>query len=277
MTHSTEPSSLVPIVEAGVAAWPALPVDRDAFLQHLAAMPPPKLAYAGDLLLSFACASKNDTAIRALDALVRTEVAAAVARLDSSPSFADDVGQKLREHLLLSSPPTIATYAGRASLRTWLRTSALRMAINMRRRKEDEVGARVAITSSYAARPDDAELRVLRSRYREHFTSVLRDALLRLPERDRRILHLHLAERATLEKLAAMYDVGLSTMGRWITGARERLAADIRTTLRDRLRFTASEYDGIAPLILSEIDVSLAGILGRPGPDAGPGNEGKKT
>jgi RNA polymerase sigma-70 factor (ECF subfamily) len=274
MTKQIEPSlqsppssrsSLARIVEAGLAAWPRLPIDREAFAHHVAAMPSPKRAYAGDLLLAFACASRNDAAIRALDVLVRSEVAAAVARLDLSPSFADDVGQKLREHLLLSSPPTIGTYAGRAALRTWLRSAALRVGLNMRRRREDDPSARVRITSSYAADSDDADLAFLRARYRDQFSSVLREALQRLPERDRRILHLHLAERATLERLATLHDVGISTMARWMTGARERLAEDVRTTLRERLRLTSSEYDGIARLVSSELDVSMAAVLGGPG------------
>ncbi|HEY2514878.1 MAG TPA: sigma-70 family RNA polymerase sigma factor [Polyangiaceae bacterium] len=261
MPDPLDPTFLQRFVEAGTAAWPALSIDVDAFARHVETLAPP-LAYAGDVLLSYACAAQKTGAIRALDALLRVEVAAAVAKVDPSPSFADDVAQDVREQLLLSTPPTIGTYAGRASLRTWLRTVALRTALNLRRRIEDRAGAREEVNSSFAAPANDEDLAYLRAQCGEHFAGALREAIARLPERDRQMLHLHLAERVTLEKLAAMHSVSTSTASRWVTAARERLALDVRDTVRARLKITSSEYDGLAPLLRSEIDVSLAGLLG---------------
>jgi RNA polymerase sigma-70 factor (ECF subfamily) len=261
-------------VEAGVVAWPALRVDRDAFARHVAALPNPSLSHAGDLLLAFACASRNNEAIRLLDPLLRSAVATAVAKVDSSPSFADDVGQVLREKLLLSDPPAIGTYAGRASLRTWLQMAALRAAMNMRRRREDDAGARVALTSSCSTTAADADLAYLRARYREHFAAALRDAVARLPEKDRRMLHLHLVERTSHEKLAATHGVSASTIARWLAATRDRLAIDTKETLRARLPMTSPEYDALALLVRSDLDVSLPGLLGGAGAARAGSNEG---
>ncbi len=266
MTDQAAPSSFVApaFVEAAVAARPHLHVDREAFGRHVATLDSPKLAHAGDLLLAFACASRGEDALRELDLLLRRAVVSAAARIDPSVSFADDVAQLLRERLLLFEPPGILTYAGRAALATWLKMAALRVAMNMRRRREDDAGARVQVTASCSATPADADLAYLRARYRAPFVAALRAALARLPERERRVLHLHLAGGATFEKLAASFGVSTSTIGRWIASARERLASDTRSALRDELRITTSEYDGLAVLVRSDLDVSLSGLLGPP-------------
>jgi RNA polymerase sigma-70 factor (ECF subfamily) len=259
MTDPTPP--IAALVEAGVAAWPALRIDCAAFRRHLEALEPPSLEHAGDLALAFACSLRGEEAMRQLDPVLRGAVAKAIARFDPSPGFADDVSQKLREGLLLSDPPKIGTYAGRAALRSWLRMAALRAALNLRRRREDDANARQTLTTSAPNAPVDSDLAYLRSRYKEEFARALKAAVARLPVKDRRMLRAYVVERVTLEALADTHRVGISTVSRWLKAIRERLALDAKAALREGLRMTASEYDGIAEAVRSELDVSIAALL----------------
>jgi RNA polymerase sigma-70 factor (ECF subfamily) len=249
-------------------AWPSIDVAPGAFARHLASLVEgdrrPALAHAGDLYLACACAMGDPAGVRALDPILRETVARAVRRLDPSPSFADDVAQQLRENLLVSRPPKIVAYAGRATLRSWLTTSAIRTALNLRRGKGDAASARRSLASSAGPVQPDAELDVLRARYRERFEDAVRAALESLPERDRVLLRMHLAEGASVDALAAALGVSRSTAHRRLVAARARLAEATRTRLCAGLRITPSEYESLAALVRSDVDVSVVRLLGEP-------------
>jgi RNA polymerase sigma-70 factor (ECF subfamily) len=213
------------------------------------------------MYLAFACAERHAEALRALDPMLRAAVERAVARIDPSPSFADEVTQAMREKLILSRPPKIADYAGRATLRSWLATGAVRTALNLRRRKGDAPSARAVLGSSDAPLQREPELEYLRERYKDQFANAVRDALAALPARERALLRLHLGERASVDKLAAIYHVGRSTAARWLAAARARLVEETRSRLCERLRLTDSEYRSLAALVRSDVEVSVVRLL----------------
>jgi len=248
-------------VRVGTAAWPSFSVDVEAFRRFVLERPGALVAYAGDLYLAFACAAGESAAARALDPLVRDAAAVSVTRFAWTPALVDELAQALRERLLVSSPPKIASYGGRASLRTWLGIIALRAAQNLRRRKADDPRHRVA--SSGASTPDGADLErdYLRARYREHFAGALRKALASLPERERVILRLQLGERLSVEQIASKLHIGRATAVRWLRIARERLVDETRERLCEALRITRSDYRSLAAVVRSEIDVSVARLL----------------
>jgi RNA polymerase sigma-70 factor (ECF subfamily) len=264
----SSPPHAAEFLAAARRAWPSIEVDPGAFARHLASLGegdrPPSLAHAGDLYLACACALGDPAGVRAFDPILRETVARAVRRLDPSPSFADDVAQELREKLLVARPANIGKYAGRATLRSWLTTSAVRTALNLRRRKDDAATARQPLGSSAKGVYPDAELEVLRARYRERFEDAVRAALESLPERDRALLRMHLAEGAGVDALAAALGVGRSTAHRWLAAARARLAEETRARLCAGLRITPSEYESLAALVRSDVDVSVVRLLGEP-------------
>ncbi len=253
--------SLAAFVDAGIARWPSLPIDRAAFAAHVAALAPASLDHAGDVALTFACAGRSDAAIRILDPIVQRAVASGVAKLDVSPSFVDDVAQKLREKLLLSTPPRIGTYSGRASLRTWLQMAGLRTALNIRRRRDEDARAHSPLTTSCDAAAPDADLSFLRARYRGDFASALKGALASLTTDERRLLRRYVVERATLAELSASHGVAISTISRRLQTIRDRIAGETKTRLRGALHLTSSEYEGVAELVRSDVDVSVASLL----------------
>jgi len=135
----------------------------------------------------------------------------------------------------------------------------MRAALDMVRNKSDR--PHDTLHSSDGPVLQEPELDYLRQRYREHFEEALRAALASAAPRDRAILRLHLGERLSIDKLAALYDVGRSTAHRWLGEARERLMESTRAELCRRLDVTPSEYESLAALVRSEVAVSVVRLL----------------
>jgi RNA polymerase sigma-70 factor, ECF subfamily len=258
-------STLLAFAAAGRRTWPSFRIDAREFTAHVAQLEGPALERAPDLYLAFACSTGLKEAIRAFDPVLRGAVAATAARLDPSRDFANEVTQILREKLLVDRPPKIASYGGRAALLTWLGVTARREAQKMRRRKADDPNARAAFPAAMEAPAEGAEGAFLRARYRPLFAEALRSALASLSARERALLRSNVVNRVGAERLGEEYGVGKSTAARWLVAVRERLVAETRANVQARMRLTQSEYESIAGLLRSDIDLSVARLLGTQG------------
>jgi RNA polymerase sigma-70 factor (ECF subfamily) len=254
-------------LEAARAPWAALPLDTGVFVQHVAErsidgrLPP--VTHAADLYLACACAHDVAGAHRAFDGCYAEAIARAVARKNPSAAFVDEATQRLREHLFVSSHglPKIADYGGRAALRTWLTIAASREALMLLRgegRRRETTEADEALAADYGP-----ELDVLKRRYAGDFAAALEEAFARLSDKERTILQFHVVDRLGIDGLAELYKVGRSTAARWLASARTTLVDETRGQLRRKLDLTDSEYDSLAVLVRSQLDVSVARLLGR--------------
>jgi RNA polymerase sigma-70 factor (ECF subfamily) len=259
-------SELVAICDAAVASTPEVAESLPDFVRHLARQSrggsPPSREHAADLGLAFACARRVASALRRLDSALTTNVARAVARIDGSTAFADAVAQELRERLILGEPPKIGEYAGRGSLAGWLRTAAVRTALNLRRGQAER--AHDPVASGLPETGEGPETEVLRAKYRADFEAAVRVALRRLSSRERAILCLNVRDGLGCDGIAALYRVGRSTVKRWLASAREELAREVKRELRERLHLSSSEYDSLAAGLRSAVDVSIARLLAEP-------------
>jgi RNA polymerase sigma-70 factor (ECF subfamily) len=134
----------------------------------------------------------------------------------------------------------------------------VRSALNLGRAKGDQ--RHDSLPSGLIAQ-DQPELELVRAKYRPAFEDALRTALETLPARDRAILSASVGEGLSIDKLAEMYGVGRSTAARWLIAARERLTAETRRTLQERLGLTPSELDSIAAAVRDDLDVSIIRLL----------------
>src|SRR5262249_41097880 len=149
--------------------------------------------------------------------------------------------------------------AGRAALGSWLKTAAVRTALNLRRAKGDQAHDEVP---SQLLGPTEPELDLVRARYRTDFEDALREALKSLPERDRAMLHGSVGGGKSIDELGALYGVSRAPAARWLAAAREALAVETRRRLATRLRLTPTELDSVAAVVRSQIDVSIVRLLG---------------
>jgi RNA polymerase sigma-70 factor, ECF subfamily len=150
MPEADPGAEIAALFEAGRTAFPDVTIEATALARYLgercspagAVLPPPALA--ADVYLACACILGAPGAHAAFERGFSEVIRRAAASVDSSPTFADDVRQEVLLGLLSAPPsgaPRISGYAGRAPLRPFVRTIALRTALNLRRRKADKVSS----------------------------------------------------------------------------------------------------------------------------------------
>lgn len=257
---------------AGRAAWPGVPVDPVAFARHLAERVDPGAdpaaalaALAGsDLYLACACAAGSPGAVEAFTRRFCADLGPALHRVGASGS-ADDVRQILLERLFVGSagsPPKIGAYSGRGPLAAWVRISAVRLAVSLQR-GERPAGPAPDDQALEALGPAvDPELDALKLRYAAEFNAALREAFAALSARDRTLLKLHYVDGVPVERIAGTYNAHRVSASRWLSAARARVLEETTRLLRARQRLTESEFQSLARLVQSQLDVSLRGVIG---------------
>jgi len=199
-------------------------------------------------------------ALAAFDRTYLAHVRRFVASVDSSPAFADEVRQLLRERLFLPSGGSkLREYTGAGPLGAWLRVVALRVALNLRRDS-----ARAAARGVEKC-PTDAvcntELDYLKDHYAEHVRAALEATVDGLPIEERNVLRLHYLDGLPLQHVADICRVHRATVARWIAGARERVLDETRRRLTQHWKLSGSELDSILELVRSRLDVSFHRLL----------------
>jgi RNA polymerase sigma-70 factor (ECF subfamily) len=254
--------------EAARAAWPGVVVPEPLFVAHVRDRldgDAREAIHAIDLYLACGCAHGCAGAIETLDRAILARIAAWTRRIDPSPAFADEVAQITRAKLLVTGdgePGRIAAYTGRGPLAGWVRIAAIRSALNLQRdrrghrERELDDAHRDALLE-----PGDPELDYLRARYRPELQAALRGALAALAVDHRTVLRLHLCAGLTTRKIAAMYQVSQPTVMRWLSAARAAIRAAMRDQLKQRLGVTTREFESLAALLLSQLDVDLSAVL----------------
>lgn len=252
---------------AGHASLPHVDLGYNAFERYFCQQEAmPIVAYAGDMYLAYACAERVDVALGELERLLKSEVARAVATVDPSTDFVEEILQLTRHKLLVSrsgGAVRIASYAGRASLKAWLRAVAVRTAISQRRRRSAH--RREAAACAAADEPlakGGPELDYLRLRYKGAFEDALRAAIAQLPAKERMLLRLNVIDRMSIDQLAVIYRIGRSTAARWLTAARQALFEATRREIRARMELSSAELESLARDVQSQLDVSVVKLLG---------------
>ncbi len=256
-------------VASGRAAWPGIALDAGDFVAHLAERLPDDGAaaelledlHAADLWLAAACAHEVDGAALALERGFIAQLDGVLSR--AGVEMRDELRQRVREKLLVPLPgkaPRIGEYTGRGPLQGWLKVVASRIAVDFLRAREpgsageDEL---LALPSEGA----DPELVHLRNRYREEFRLAMAEAAKGLGARARTVLRLHYIDGLTMEQIAALYRVHRLTAVRWVTEAREGLAATTRRVLLQQFGIGRRELDSILGIMQSRFDLTIRAML----------------
>lgn len=254
--------TLAALVGAARAAWPQVDLDEARFIEHLRRRAPDTLEElrAADLYLACACLAGDTVALATLDAKIITGIDKAVAGVDASPAFIDEVRQAVREKLLVGAAPRLAEYSGHGSLLAWARTVAVRLALNLKREVVREVADDEVLSAMpFAGR--DLELDYVRAQHREDFVAALVESLKALDQRQRNLLRLSYVDRLSIDQLGAMYGAHRATAARWLTDARNELLTGTRARLAERLRLTQSDLTSLLEALRSNLEISLGPLL----------------
>ena len=263
----------------GRARWPELDVSAESFVAHLArsvaaGTPAPaaavSLLHAADLYLACACANALPAALARFEAahLTRLEVVLAGVVV-ITPEEVDEVRQQLRVKLLVGEPatarpPLISSYSGRGPLASWVRVAAVRQALTLVRdaRIGARAGRRAAVEGALGtALGADPELDFVKGRYKGDFAAAFEAALGEIADRERALLRMHVVAGLTLEKIGAIYHVDRSTVSRWLADARRALLDGTELQLRDRLGLGPAEFESMARLLTSQLEIDLPELL----------------
>jgi RNA polymerase sigma-70 factor (ECF subfamily) len=254
--------------------------------------------HAADLYLAFACADQVPGALAVFEGTCGSIIDNALSG-QATAAFADDAKQLVREKLFIggdggagddastelglpsgvsrgrgrepsegareniepSAGPRILSYAGRGPLAAWVAVSAQRTALSLRRKEASAQARHRAAAAEEFAASVHPELAYLKRTYRAAFVTSFEEAFAALTNRERTLLRLHLVSRLRLEQMAPMFQVNISTVSRWLAGARESLLTQTREGLRRSLHLSPGEFDSLARLLRSQIDVSLVRLL----------------
>jgi RNA polymerase sigma-70 factor (ECF subfamily) len=259
------------LVSAARAAHPRVILDQDRYLVHLAERLPAHRTLdeglaavrAEDLYLAAACALGLPAALAAFDRLCLAPLAATFARMAVPGAGADDLAQLVRARLLAPDAAghrRIDDYAGVGSLPRWVRTSAVRLALNVGRGVQ-EVATEERALAAHLRDERDGELAFLKARYRPAFAAALRESLAALAAPDQNLLRQRYVDGLTLEELGALAGVHRGTALRRLERARQVLLGDIRARLHARLKLRTGELESLLRLIASRLDVTLGPAL----------------
>lgn len=209
---------------------------------------------AADLAQATACLAGEPDALRALDRMLDEVAVPAAASRGLGRGEIDEVVQQVRVRLLVGGPdaaPGLAAYSGRGRLAGFVRSTAMRVALNLRR---DE-GRRHAhpVDGLVADAVQDPELRHMKELYLEEFRRSLAAAWAGLDAEEQLFLRHQLEDRLTIDDLARTYGMHRSTAARRLVGARERLAEETRRNLRRWLGLGEVEVESVLRLIRSRL------------------------
>jgi RNA polymerase sigma-70 factor (ECF subfamily) len=259
------------LVECGERAWPGVKLTPQAFSIHLRAVLPattdpatlPTL-HGEDLYLAAACALGNTRAIAAFEETYLPQVSGYIASIGRDPAFVDEVRQQLREKLLVQSEegrPKICEYTGRGPLGAWLRVVCVRLALNLKRRGKTTLEPEGEHGPTLRSPSPDPELDYLKTRYGEEFRAAFLATMAALTSDERNLLKLHYLDGLNIDEIGVAYRVHRATVARWLAHSRDKILAETRRRLTERLGAETSEVDSLLDLCRSRLDVSIGKVL----------------
>lgn len=225
------------------ARWPSLPA------VEVAVDGAPGSPHGAELVLVAAVLAKQAEALRVLEVDFFQPLRASLVTKWNS-DVVDDALQTLRERLLLGDSPQLRSWPGRDSLSRWLRICALREVVTVSRERPSLPSSPVHVSATDFTH-----------RHREVLEGALRNAVEQLDATQRGILKLHLLENVSVESIATLHGVSRATMTRWLSAARSALSEAVREAGRAQLAVGDATLDSLARPLVSQLDVSLAGLL----------------
>jgi RNA polymerase sigma-70 factor (ECF subfamily) len=102
---------------------------------------------------------------------------------------------------------------------------------------------------------------LLQARYASDLQAAFDGAVRSLAPRQRSLLRLHFLDGLPLERLAHVYGVHRTTLGRWIADACNHVFARTRERLGQAHRLSASTLDSLVRVLRTELDFRASLLL----------------
>ncbi len=260
------------VFAAALDAWPGVKLDEDLFLAFLARrvgadrepLEALEVLKTDDLYLACACLEGDAKAARAFEEAYFPVLNRALAGICGRTGQADDVKQSVYQKVFSGAedkPAAIHKYDGVGDLRAWVRVTAVRMALNLKRdgKRERPLSPDILVTL-----PKDGpgpEEDYLKRIYSDAFKKAFGKALAGLDHKQRNLLRYYYIDGLTVEQIGKIYRVHKATISRRLGEIRELLLTETRNALVRELDVGRTEFDSIMRLIQSRMDVSIVRFL----------------
>lgn len=260
------------ILAEGLAEWPGVEPDPEGFIDFLAKRLPreghPVEALTRlktvSLYLAYACLKGTAGAAEAFARAFHPVLNRALHGVTAEASQIDDVKQAVYQKLFVPAgdkEPAIHKYDGVGELRSWVRVTAVRMALNLHRdrKRERPLSPQLLLT-----RPDGRigpEEDYLKRLYSDAFKRAFEQALQSLQSPQRNLLRYYYIDGLTVEQIGTMYRVHKATISRRLDHIREQLLTETRNGLVRQLDVGQTEFESIMRLIHSRLDASICRYL----------------
>jgi RNA polymerase sigma-70 factor, ECF subfamily len=252
------------------AAWKLMPPLRAQYLSHLARVAgewPSLAAFVDhapveDLHLAFACACGLPAAMAMFERRHFFLVDVALRNQALAGAGAQDLQQELRTRLFVASSgrnARVLEFAGRSSLRSWVRAVIFRHVLNAVQRSPKDVpvrsGEASAIDSGAVHRNPESDY--LRERYQGDFQATFSRVLVTRSAEEKRLLRERFENRRSLQEIADLLGVDRATVVRRLARALKGILATVRDELRRNLSLSPSELSSALRQMRSEFDVTF--------------------
>jgi RNA polymerase sigma-70 factor (ECF subfamily) len=263
-------AKLLEIVTQARTTYPELTIDDEVFIRALADQlgDEPSLAeltalHTDDLFLARACSVGDRVAIDEFERRFLGPAAlGAIARVTSAPAVVAEARQLLRVKLFVqdgASRPKILAYSGRGPLQAWVRTTAVRITLNLVSRQPADAAGTEPCEPLLGV--PDPETDYLKSRYRPEFERAFRAALDTLSGEQRLYLRFHYVDRLTMAQIAGLRRVHQSTISRGLLVARDQLLAETRRVLSAQLHIGEADVDSMIGQVVSRANITLSALF----------------
>jgi RNA polymerase sigma-70 factor (ECF subfamily) len=248
----------------GREAWPEVELAEERFaeLARDVVAAASETVDAGEVYLACACADGVEAAGRVLARDYLPAVKRRLAKMGLAPADIDEVGQRMIERLLESSPEgggaRLVRYAVQGRLRSLMVVTATNIAVDGFRRsgrEKDDQDALLALTGT-----PDPRSQLMRRQGQEVFKRAMQSGLEALDARTRTVLRFHLIDGLSLDEIADYYQVHRVTVSRWMAAARTAIVERAREVAHSQFGLSETEFD--AAYTGSELGLSLERVLG---------------
>lgn len=263
--------------DRAAAAWPGTQTPANlaqAIADRISAVEDPvgtlDALDAGELWLAAGCSSGDRWATRELESTLLPAVVPALTHLRLDAAVLEDVKQITLQRLLTGSSPAsakILDYAGRGRLRALIKVVALRLGVDIVRRRAREPTESTApddwLVERLSTGTRSPESRAMTTEHTHAFKEAFGVAVQELSDRARGVLRLHVLHQCTIDEIGALHGVHRSTAARWIAEARESIGNRVRRHLRSSLGLSSQGVESVLESLDSQLELSLSRLLPR--------------
>ncbi|MFO0615642.1 MAG: sigma factor-like helix-turn-helix DNA-binding protein [Polyangiaceae bacterium] len=116
-------------------------------------------------------------------------------------------------------------------------------------------------SADFAAASPDPAIQDLLARSKDNVKRAFASALTTLEPRERNALRLHLLDGVPVEKIAQTYGVHRVTASKWMSAAKQKIAAHVRAQLAEELGLSGAELESVVRHAQAGLEWSVERIL----------------